>query len=202
MGTAKDSEQTKQKLIEVAGVLFAEQGYKQVTVRDIIEAAQANLGALNYHFGGKENLYREVMAEACRRDSLDLAALQALNYEQQLQHIILDVLNTYDQDITENWPCMLIKRECQFPSHLVDQQVEQHFKTHSERLAQIVSAITQRSAQSKEVEFAMVTLVGLMDVFGLNERLIAQVLPALAPFVKDHEQLAQRIASLVLQAAA
>lgn len=201
MGTAKDSAQTKQKLIEVAGVLFAEHGYKQVTVRDIIEGAQANLGALNYHFGGKENLYREVIAEACQRDSLDLEALQALSYEQQLQKIIFDVLNNYHQEMTENWPCMLIKRECQFPSNLVNQQVEQHFKTHSDRLAVIVSEITLRPAQSREVEFALVTLVGLMDVFGLHEPLIAKVLPALAPFVKDHEQLAKRIANLVLQAA-
>ena len=71
MGSPKDSIQTKLKLIQVAGMMFAEYGYNQVTVRDIIEAAHANLGALNYHFGTKECLYGEVLKEACLRDRLD-----------------------------------------------------------------------------------------------------------------------------------
>ena len=48
LGSPKDSIQTKQKLVHVAGMMFSEHGYNQVTVRDIIEAANANLGCLLY----------------------------------------------------------------------------------------------------------------------------------------------------------
>ena len=52
---------TRDRLIEAAGELFAEKGFKETTVRDIIERAGANLAAVNYHFGDKERLYEEVI---------------------------------------------------------------------------------------------------------------------------------------------
>jgi TetR/AcrR family transcriptional regulator, regulator of cefoperazone and chloramphenicol sensitivity len=51
---------TRERLLEAAERLFADKGYLATSVRDITEAAGANLAAINYHFGGKENLYREL----------------------------------------------------------------------------------------------------------------------------------------------
>ncbi len=57
-------------MIEAAGQLFAEKGFNGVTVRDIAREADTHLSALNYHFKSKQILYREVVMEACRQDSL------------------------------------------------------------------------------------------------------------------------------------
>ena len=70
MGTPQDSEKTKAKLIESAGELFAEKGVNGVTVRDIARKANTPLGAISYHFKTKDALYREVLLEACKADSL------------------------------------------------------------------------------------------------------------------------------------
>lgn len=40
----------------MAEELFAEQGLDRVSIRDITEAAEVNLAAVNYHFGGKQDL--------------------------------------------------------------------------------------------------------------------------------------------------
>ena len=48
---------TKERLLREATRLFAERGFKKVTVRDICAAARANVAAVNYHFGGKPGLY-------------------------------------------------------------------------------------------------------------------------------------------------
>ena len=61
---------TKAKIIEAAGRLFARKGLKGVTVREIAKDAQTHLGALNYHFRSKDELYREVLLEACRETSI------------------------------------------------------------------------------------------------------------------------------------
>src|SRR3954451_22724831 len=42
---------TRQRLLEVAGEVFAEQGFKNATVREICKRAEANVAAINYHFG-------------------------------------------------------------------------------------------------------------------------------------------------------
>ncbi len=57
------SEETRQKLIEAAGQIFAEVCYDAATVRQITDRAEVNLGAINYHFGDKLQLYREVLTE-------------------------------------------------------------------------------------------------------------------------------------------
>jgi len=52
---------TKLALIEAGGALFAEYGLEGASIRAIAERAGANVAAINYHFGGKENLYLEAL---------------------------------------------------------------------------------------------------------------------------------------------
>jgi len=51
---------TRERLLDAAEDLFARRGYAGTSVRDIVGVAECNLAAVNYHFGGKRNLYREV----------------------------------------------------------------------------------------------------------------------------------------------
>lgn len=52
--------QTRERLLDAAERLFAEKGFAATSVRDITAAAASNIAAVNYHFGGKYNLYNEV----------------------------------------------------------------------------------------------------------------------------------------------
>lgn len=54
----------KQKLLEAAEGLFAERGFDAVSVRDITKLAEANVAAVNYHFGDRENLILLVISRA------------------------------------------------------------------------------------------------------------------------------------------
>jgi AcrR family transcriptional regulator len=55
-----DSGDTKMKLFEVAEQLCAAKGLQAVSVRDITSAANANVAALNYHYGSKDDLLYEI----------------------------------------------------------------------------------------------------------------------------------------------
>ncbi|MBI3492350.1 MAG: helix-turn-helix transcriptional regulator, partial [Acidobacteria bacterium] len=63
MTVLRDSE-TRDRLLRAAERLFADRGFKKVTVRDICRVARANVAAVNYHFGDKLGLYREVLQSA------------------------------------------------------------------------------------------------------------------------------------------
>jgi len=54
-------QQTKARLIVAARRLFADHGFDRASVRAITRAARANLGAVTYHFGTKEQLRLEVL---------------------------------------------------------------------------------------------------------------------------------------------
>ncbi|MGJ8723417.1 MAG: TetR/AcrR family transcriptional regulator [Roseibacillus sp.] len=53
--------ETQVRLLDAAEILFAEKGFEAVSLRDITQAADANVAAVSYHFGGKENLINAVM---------------------------------------------------------------------------------------------------------------------------------------------
>ena len=56
------SARTRERLLDTAERLFAQRGFAATSVRTITNAADANLGAINYHFRSKQDLYAEVFA--------------------------------------------------------------------------------------------------------------------------------------------
>jgi len=56
------TQETRERLLGVAEKMFAQRGFDGVSIREIVAAADANLGAVTYHFGGKGGLFAAVMA--------------------------------------------------------------------------------------------------------------------------------------------
>jgi len=54
------SDQTRTAILNAAERLYAERGFGDVTLRDIVAAADVNLAAVNYHFGSKDELIAEL----------------------------------------------------------------------------------------------------------------------------------------------
>ena len=46
-----------ESILESAGEIFAQQGFRRTTVREICKRCKVNLAAINYYFGDKEHLY-------------------------------------------------------------------------------------------------------------------------------------------------
>src|SRR5262249_12646844 len=61
------NDSSRARLLKAAERLFADRGFRNVTVREICRAARANVAAVNYHFGDKLGLYRQVLQLAIDR---------------------------------------------------------------------------------------------------------------------------------------
>lgn len=59
---------TKIRLLQAARKVFAERGLKNATVRDICDLAEANVAAVCYHFGSKEELYVAVLKDYIEKE--------------------------------------------------------------------------------------------------------------------------------------
>jgi len=55
---------TRDRILRAASEIFAEQGFRRTTVRQICMKAGANLASVNYHFRSKAGLYRAVWERA------------------------------------------------------------------------------------------------------------------------------------------
>jgi AcrR family transcriptional regulator len=62
----RPSEVTRERIMRAAERLFAESGYDGTSIRAIVAKAKVNQAAINYHFDGKDGLYREVLRVAFR----------------------------------------------------------------------------------------------------------------------------------------
>jgi AcrR family transcriptional regulator len=87
---------SRQRLLDAAEALFADFGFNGVSVRQIVERANVNLGAIPYHFGTKENLFKEVMLRRAtplreeRQRRLD--ALYAVSEDPPLEDVLFALL--------------------------------------------------------------------------------------------------------------
>ena len=87
---------TRQKLIETAETLFAEQGYGPVSLRQIIGEAGVNLAAVHYHFGSKEDLLDAIVTQkASEVNDERLSLLAAIQPGPDGRLPLRDVLNAF-----------------------------------------------------------------------------------------------------------
>lgn len=81
---------TKQRILDVAEEMFADQGFAGTSLRSIIAAADVNLAAVHYHFRSKEALLEAVI----------LRRLEPLNRER------LDLLDQYERRAGKSGPAV------------------------------------------------------------------------------------------------
>ncbi len=144
MTRARDLE-TRSRLLKVGERLFADRGFKRVTVRDICRVARANVAAVNYHFGDKLGLYREVLQSAIAgmRATNDAARAAGAGKppEEQLRcyiELFVHRLLGSNSDTVHR----LITREMNEPTPALDDLVEQGVRPRVEYLAGVIAAIT------------------------------------------------------------
>jgi AcrR family transcriptional regulator len=141
--TTRDTE-TRDRLLQAAERLFADRGFRKVTVRDICRVARANVAAVNYHFGDKLGLYREVLQVAidAMRGTNDEARKAGAGQppEEQLRRYIAIFVRrvlTPGNDTVHK----LLNREMTDPTPALDTLVEQGVRPRVEYLSGLIAEI-------------------------------------------------------------
>ena len=133
--------ETRERLLKAAERLFAERGFKKVTVRDICRAARANVAAVNYHFGDKDGLYREVLRSAIDvvRETTEAGrkAGEGRSPEEKLERYLRIFLSRVTAPGHENLH-RLIQREIDDPTAALDAFVEEAVRPRVDYIASIV----------------------------------------------------------------
>jgi len=137
--------ETRERLLKAAAQLFSDRGFKKVTVRDICRAARANVAAVNYHFGDKTGLYREVLQLAIEtmRSTNDAAraAGEGLPPDERLREYIKVSLCRAMSSGNVSWISRLIHREMSDPTPSFDALVDQALRPRVDDLVAIVAQI-------------------------------------------------------------
>ena len=147
--------ETHERVLRTAARLFAERGFKRVTVRDICRTARANVAAVNYHFGDKLGLYREVLhlaAQAIRATTA--AAVEAAEGQppdEQLRTFLRAFLRRLLGTDRDDWVHKLINREVADPTPALDMLIDQAIRPRIEYLSRIVAALLGSTESDRRV---------------------------------------------------
>lgn len=129
----------KQTILVAAGKKFAEKGFARTTVREICEAAQVNLAAVNYHFGDKDRLYFQTVKWA-RKSRADANPLPGddVDRRSRLRSFILTMVKRTGGVDEPSWEVQLLCREILFPTEACRQLIEEYFRPFFLQLIDIV----------------------------------------------------------------
>ena len=160
------SADTRQRLIDAAATLFADHGFENVTVREICKASNANVAAVNYHFGDKAGLYRAVVTLAIKvmleTNELSQRAGDGLSPEDQIREFIRVFVRRLTGEGPNNWIHRLMAREMEHPTEALEQVMTQVVKPRLEYLGGVVATImglgpsrSARAAQRRQLADAV-----------------------------------------------
>ncbi len=161
MDQSHDNLDTSQRILEAAGELFAEKGFRGTTVSMICQKARANIAAVNYHFDSKENLYQQAWKHA--HDSMD-QRIQPGSFlspdrppAERLRGFIGAALQRSMQGDAIAWRIM--RNEMANPTGLLHHVIRDAIRPIREMVQQIIRELLGPGATTLDVELCEVCVV-------------------------------------------
>jgi len=198
------SAQTRQMLIEAGGAVFAEVGFHSATVREICRRAGANIAAVNYHFGDKDALYREVLAyyqgRALQKFPLDLGVRPGAPVAERLRAFVRSFLLRIFDHSSDAWHGKLISREMIDPTSALDTILVERIRPQAQHLGGIVRELLGGEPDSETVRLCSFSVVSQCLFYHHCQPVVCRLFPEQKFTPEQIEHLADHITSFSLVA--
>lgn len=86
MATPKHRQSSPDRILDAAEQLFSRRGFYGASLRDIAKQASVQMSLVNYHFGPKEELFRQVVRRRADAHASAIAASSQALLEEQERH--------------------------------------------------------------------------------------------------------------------
>jgi AcrR family transcriptional regulator len=202
--TAGDSRATEKRLLEAAGEIFAEHGYRAATVRQICERAGANVAAVNYHFGDKEGLYMAVLRSVPAANAEKYPANVGLNSnataEQRLRAYVRSLLQRVFDEGRPGWHTKIIAREMIEPTRALDTLLKEVARPVHQELASIIRELLDSAATDENVRLCTLSIMSQCVYYHHARSVIRRLYPEQKYGAEDIARLSEHIANFSLGA--
>ena len=198
----ESNDDTRKRLLESAGEVFAEKGYQAATVREICRRAGANVAAVNYYFGGKDRLYFEAVDAAhCAPDAHPTDRWPAdASATERLRLFIAQMLGRVLDRSRPSWHVQLIMREMTTPTAACKELVEANVRPRVELLLAILDELVPDTMPAADRHLIAFSIVG-QCLFYNGGNAVAELLVGQEEFRSyDVERLADHITRFSLAA--
>lgn len=198
-----DGGNVRERILQAAFEVFAEQGFTNTTVRDICRQAAVNVAAVNYYFGSKQGLYEEVCRYSCGAAGEAPAVLPidaAAAPDEQLASFIRQFMRTILLHGSSSLQGKIMAREMMEPTSALQIIVKEIIRPRQEQLSAIIRALLGKAADETLVRRCCFSIVG-QCLYYRSARVVAQELqPGIVFDEKAVDAIAEHITHFTLQA--
>jgi AcrR family transcriptional regulator len=201
---SEESTSTEQRLLQAAGEIFAEFGYRAATVRQICEKAGANVAAVNYYYGDKERLYQAVLRSVPDAHAVKYPSRSGLSAEataaEQLRAYVQSLLHRVFDPGRPGWHSKIIAREMVEPTRALDSLLEEVARPLHRELAGIVRLLLGATATDEDVRFCALSIMGQCVYYHHARTVLARLYPEQKYGVDEVARLVDHISAFSLAA--
>jgi AcrR family transcriptional regulator len=193
--------ETDGRLLQAAGEVFAEVGFRRATIREICRRADANVAAVNYHFGDKGRLYATVIkygvGMALRKYPPDqgLPPDGSATPEQRLRAFVRSFLFRLLEQGPYAWHGRVMMWELIEPSGILGELFPQLIRPLYQRLESIVADLLGPGATPERIRLGCASVLGQCTFYRTGAEMLAHVQPGSAdPSPERIEALVDHVA--------
>jgi AcrR family transcriptional regulator len=194
------SERTRARLVEAAREVFAQHGFQGATVREICRRADANVAAVNYHFGSKDGLLSEAL-NFNRLRELQVAndAVDACP-EIRFRLFIRDFMLLLLDENNASRQCQMMARELADPTPALDKIVIEAIAPLHEFLGRLVREIVGCDKSETELRRCVYSILGQCLFYRNSHPVLQRLTPTLHYDGHEIEAISRHIADFSLAA--
>ncbi|MEE1652681.1 CerR family C-terminal domain-containing protein [Brachymonas sp. G13] len=193
-----DSQQSRERLLQTALRLFAEQGFSKTSTRAIAQAAGVNISAISYYFGDKQGLYRSAFLEPMvllgEGPQTQAAVLDpALTLQQALRQMYWQRLNVLQQDELVQCCVRLHIREMLEPTGLRQYEIDTQIRPSHQALWELICRHLGLADVDTGIQRLTLTLIGMTLHYIAMQDVTQSVCPQVLQQPQALEQLVEEL---------
>jgi AcrR family transcriptional regulator len=198
------AKETKRRLIEAAGAVFAEHGFERATIKEITERAGASMAAVNYHFSDKQELYDQLVeyVHTIGRDAFQSVQESSGHGTPQvrLHQFVHRLLEHVLDPALPAWHCQIKAREMQKPGSATERLIEKEFRPFTKHLQDLMQELVGKPLSQVELTRLVNSVIAQCIFYAHNRELLIRLYPDQPPATEVVDELADHISKFTLAA--
>ena len=192
---------TRDRLLEVACKRFAEKGYRATRTQDICEDAEANIAAVNYHFGGKRGLYKAVwdhaLEQSVRHEEASLKFSSSEDREWLYRYTHACVTSVFDNGMGGILRRLMV-HEISEPSPDSKEILLSHVAPHSEELMLRLRRMLGENVTDYQIGCCVFAIHSLFSALAFNRDSTEVIFRNTLPRHEEVDQFVREICAFIM----
>ena len=168
----------RNKVLEAAGEVFAQKGFKAATIREICSLAGMNLASVNYYFGDKQQLYLEVvkLAHPGHLEVDEAVWTQDMPVADRLRVFVRSFVERLAKESDTSWQMRLFRREIIEPTPFCRETLKEFFRGRFSVLEKLVEEILPPATPAWQRHQICFSIIGQCVYFRAAKNVVSMVI--------------------------